>query len=287
MDEDIKRTIIEFQKNEITEHIFYDILAKKAKGENAKTLKKISRDELRHYHEWKKYSGREVKPCKFTIFKYLLISKIFGLTFAIKMMERGEEKAEKEYEKLIDKIPEAKEILHDEFEHENLLIKMIDEEKINYIGSMVLGLNDALVELMGALAGLTFALQNVRIIGMAGLITGIAASLSMASSEYLAKKSEGGEKSPFKASFYTGIAYIFTVLFLVFPYFILSSYYFALLATIFNAFLVILLFTFFVSVVKDLVFHKLFIEMMGISLGIAAISFVIGWIVRIVFNVEV
>ncbi len=164
---------------------------------------------------------------------------------------------------------------------------MIDEEKINYIGSMVLGLNDALVELMGALAGLTFALQNVRVIGMAGLITGIAASLSMASSEYLAKKSEGGEKSPFKASFYTGIAYIFTVLFLVFPYFILSSYYFALIATIFNAFLVILLFTFFVSVVKDLVFHKLFTEMMGISLGIAAISFVIGWIIRIVFNVEV
>ncbi len=99
MDEYIKRTIIEFQKNEITEHIFYDILAKKAKGENAKILMKISRDELRHYHEWKKYSGKEVKPCKFTIFKYLLISKIFGLTFAIKMMEKGEEKAEKEYEK--------------------------------------------------------------------------------------------------------------------------------------------------------------------------------------------
>ena len=108
----------------------------------------------------------------------------------------------------------------------------------------------------------------------------------MASSEYLAKKSEG-EKSPFKASFYTGIAYIFTVLFLVFPYFILSSYYFALLATIFNAFLVILLFTFFVSVVKNLIFHKLLMEMMGISLGIAAISFAIGWIVRIVFNVEI
>jgi VIT1/CCC1 family predicted Fe2+/Mn2+ transporter len=46
------------------------------------------------------------------------------------------------------------------------------------------------VELTGALSGLTLAFRNTRLIAMAGLITGIAASLSMAGSEYLATKSE-------------------------------------------------------------------------------------------------
>ncbi|MDI6704563.1 MAG: VIT1/CCC1 transporter family protein [bacterium] len=82
---------------------------------------------------------------------------------------------------------------------------------------MVLGLNDALVELTGALAGFTFALQNTRVVAMAGLITGVAASLSMTTSEYLSTKSEGGAKSPFKASVYTGSAYVLTVMFLIFP----------------------------------------------------------------------
>ncbi|HHF56548.1 MAG TPA: rubrerythrin family protein [Thermoplasmatales archaeon] len=285
-EEELKKLVMEFQKNEITEHLFYDILSKKAKGKNSEVLGKISRDELRHYMEWKKITGKEVKPNRLKLWKFIILSKIFGITFAVKLMEKGEERAEEAYKKLIDYIPKAKEILQDETEHEEMLVSMIEEEKLNYIGSMVLGLNDALVELMGALAGLTFALQNTILIGTAGLITGIAASLSMASSEYLSKKSEG-EKNPGKASFYTGIAYIFTVLFLVFPYFILKNYYLALLATIFDAFIVILLFTFFVAVIKDKVFHKLFLEMMGISLGIAAISFAIGWIVRSVLGIEI
>ena len=47
---------------------------------------------------------------------------------------------------------------------------------------MVLGLNDALVELTGTIAGLTFVLTNTTLIAMAGIITGIAATLSMAAS---------------------------------------------------------------------------------------------------------
>ena len=59
---------------------------------------------------------------------------------------------------------------------------------------MVLGLNDALVEFTGALAGYTFALQNTLLVAMTGLITGVAASLSMATSEYLSTKSEENAK---------------------------------------------------------------------------------------------
>ena len=103
-------------------------------------------------------------------------------------MERGEEKAQTTYGKISEFVPSAKEIVEDEDKHELELINMLDEERLRYVGSIVLGLNDALVELTGALAGLTFALQNTRLTAMAGLITGVAASLSMATSEYLSTK---------------------------------------------------------------------------------------------------
>ncbi len=147
-------------------------------------------------------------------------------------MEMGEDDATEKYTEIAKRIPEAKSIADDEIVHEKMLIDMIDEERIGYIGSMVLGLNDALVELTGALAGLSFAIQNTRIIGFIGLITGISAAMSMSASEYLSKKSEKGKKSPLKASFYTGIAYILTVLMLVLPYFLIEKYYFALLGTL-------------------------------------------------------
>ncbi len=98
------------------------------------------------------------------------------------------------------------EMARDEQHHEEKLIEMIDEERLQYMGSVVLGLNDALVEFTGALAGFTLALNDTKLIALTGSITGIAAALSMASSEYLSTKSEKTHnKRPVKAAIYTGI----------------------------------------------------------------------------------
>jgi len=153
---------------------------------------------------------------------------------------------------------------------------------------VVLGLNDALVEFTGTLAGLTFAIQNSQIIAVAGLITGVAASLSMAASEYLSQRSDATDgTSPKKAAVYTGLTYIVTVSLLILPYLVLSSPYIALVCTLAGAVLVIFCFTFYISVAKDLPFYKRFAEMAVISLGIAAISFVIGLLIRVLLNVNV
>ncbi len=287
INKELKKAILGFQKSEITEHNIYSILAKRAKGKNSEVLERISKDELRHYNKWKKYTGKDVRPSKYGVWKFLFISRIFGLTFAMKMMEGGEEGAQEVYSRIKKDIPETGKIISDETEHEKLLVNMIDEEKIGYIGSMVLGLNDALVELTGALAGLSFALQNTLLVAVAGLITGISASLSMAASEYLSQKSEGNAKSPLKASFYTGIAYVLTVLLLISPFFIFPVYYISLGVTILMAVLVILFFTFFTSVVKEISFKKMFTEMLVISLGVAGISFVIGVLVRVFLGIEI
>jgi len=287
LDKETKKAVLTAQKNEITEHFIYEKLSQSIKDpHNKKILKHISSDELKHYNFWKKYTHENVKPDKLKIWKYFFISRILGLTFGIKLMERGEEQAQVTYEKISKFLPDAKSIVKDEDEHEKQLVNLIDEERLRYVGSMVLGLNDALVELTGALAGLTLALQNTRLIAMTGLITGIAASLSMASSEYLSTKSEDAQ-NPFKASIYTGSAYVITVLFLIFPYLLFTNFYFCLGFTILNAITVIFIFTFYISVAKDVSFRNRFFEMTIISLGIAALTFGIGFLIRIFFNVDV
>jgi len=281
---DIKKKLLEFQREEITEYHFYMILSRRIKGENKNVLERIAREEKNHYEILKRHTGEDVKPDKAKLLKYSILQRVFGLTFAIKLMEKGEKGAQEGYSLISDKIPEIKKVIEEEEEHEKLLINLIDEEKLEYVGSMVLGLNDALVELTGTLAGLTLALRNTRLIGIAGLITGFAASLSMAASEFLSRKSEGGEKNPIKASIYTGVSYIITVILLILPYVLFKSYLVALLFTILIGVFIVFVFTFFVSVVKELDFKKRFFEMAGISLSISLVSFLVGWVLRVFFN---
>jgi VIT1/CCC1 family predicted Fe2+/Mn2+ transporter len=288
LDSKTRDILLTSQKNEITEHFIYSKLSQSARDEqNNEILKQISNDEMEHYHFWKEYTNKDVNPNRLKIWRYYLISRILGITFGIKLMERGEKKAQVIYEKISEQIPSAKKIIYDEDIHEQKLVNMINEERLKYISSIVLGLNDALVELTGALAGFTLALQNTNLIGITGLITGIAASLSMGASEYLSTKSEESEKSPAKAAIYTSIAYVLTVFLLIFPYLILTNVYLCLGLAIIDAIVVILIFTFYVSVAKEIEFKKRFLEMALISLGIAALSFVIGYLVNTIFNVTI
>ncbi|MGB9176761.1 MAG: VIT1/CCC1 transporter family protein [Methanoregula sp.] len=276
------------QRSEITEHhIYTKIAAATPEPGNRDVLSRIAAQELEHYGIWKRYTGQEVAPDRKRIWFYYLVARIFGMTFAIKLMEGMEQRAQSVDQSFIDLIPEMPQMLADEKAHEQDLIALIDEERLKYIGSVVLGLNDALIEFTGTLAGFTFALQNNRVIAMAGLITGVAASLSMGASEYLSQRSDGRQTDPLKAALYTGATYILTVVLLILPYLLLQSLYGALALTLAGAVLVIFLFTFYIAVAKDLPFWRRFAEMAAICLGIAAISFVIGLVIRNFLNVTI
>jgi vacuolar iron transporter family protein len=278
-----------FQKNEITEHHIYSRIAKRTSDpHNREVLERIAGEELRHYAIWKQYTEQDIAPDRLRIWFYSFIAWLFGLTFAVKLMEGVEQGAQAADRANILGIPEMPAMLENEAQHERELIALIDEERLRYIGSVVLGLNDALVEFTGTLAGLTFAIQNSRIIAVAGLITGVAASLSMAASEYLSQRSDTtAGTSPKKAAIYTGLTYIVTVTLLILPYLVLSNPYISLVCTLAGAVIVIFCFTFYISVAKDLPFYKRFAEMAAISLGIAAVSFVIGLLIRVLLNVNV
>jgi VIT1/CCC1 family predicted Fe2+/Mn2+ transporter len=283
----VKRILV-FQKSEITEYRIYAKLAAAVKDpDNSRVLKRIAADELRHHDFWREQTGREVRPCFWKIFLFFWMARILGITFAIKLMERGEEQAELNYTEISQAVPGARQIAEDEDQHEKELIGLIEEERLNYMGSVVLGLNDALVELTGALAGLTFALQNTRLIALAGLITGIAASFSMAASEYLSTKSEGKAERALTSAVYTGIAYILTVFLLILPYLLVQNHFLCLGVTLLIALTIIFLFNFYISVARDYSFGKRFLEMAGLSLGVALLSFAIGFVIRHFLGIEV
>lgn len=280
--------LLQFQNNEITEFQIYENLAKRVKDpKNQRILRRIAADEKRHYETWRKHTRLHVRPNRFKVFFYTLLARLFGITFGVKLMERGEQGAQAAYAELSKVIPEAAQVQEEENQHEGALLALLDEQALQYVGSIVLGLNDALVELTGALAGFTLALQNTQLIALTGIITGIAAALSMAASEYLATKSEETDKRPLRAATYTGIAYLCTVVILILPYLFLTNYYVCLAVTLAAALSVIVIFNFYISVAQDISFRKRFLEMAGISFGVSAFSFLLGFVVRKFMGIEI
>ena len=281
--------IKKMQQGELTESVIYAKIAQFAKGEeNKKTLLRLSQEERAHYEIWKRYTGIEMKPEKGKVFWYTLMARILGFTFAVKLMENGEEAAQDEYENLAEEVPESLAIREQEVEHEHALLAMLDEERLQYVGSMVLGLNDALVELTGSLAGFTFAMQNTRLIALSGLIIGISATFSMASSEFLAARSEGRDDA-FKSCTYTGIAYLLTVVALIAPYLIFpnSQFILALVCMLIIVVLIIAGFTYYTSVAQEEPFKSRFLEMAIISISVAVVSFFVGIAAKAFLGVDI
>ena len=278
-----------FQQNEATEAEVYRRIAQRTKDAgNRDTLLRFADEEAKHAAIWQRYTGEEMRPQAGKVRRYALIALVFGFTFAVKLMEKGEAKAQISYEELAREAPEALDIRADEEAHEQALLAMLDEERLSYVGSMVLGMNDAMVEMTGTLAGLTLAMQNTRLIALSGLITGIAATLSMASSEYLSSKSEG-RPDALKSATYTGIAYLVTVALLILPYLLFDEahYLWAMGTMIVIVLLILVVFNYYISVAQDLPFKKRFGQMAGISLGVAALSFVIGILVKQFLGVDI
>jgi len=281
---DAQRAVLRSQlRNELTEAIVYDNLSQRQPVEhNRNLLARIAADERRHAKQLASLLGEEARPNRFKAARAILVARILGLTFGLKLMEKGEGLAGDAYRMFANDLPELIKIAEDEDAHETALLSLLDDERLNYMGAIVLGLNDALVELTGALAGFTFALNGSRLIAMTGLITGLAAAMSMAASAFLSARadSDSTDRHPGKTACYTGIAYVCTVIILIMPYLLLSNVKLSLAIMLASALGIIALFNFYLSVAKDAPFRKSFLLMAGISTFVATVSFGIGYILN-------
>ena len=275
------------QRDEATSYEVYRRLSQVEKGPaNRDVLLRIAADEKRHYALLRTRTGRDVRPARGKVWFYVLLARVLGVTFAMRRMELGEKDAGRLYANYPD-MEDFVGMARDEERHEQELIGLIDEERLAYMGSVVLGLNDALVEFTGALAGFTLALGDSRLIALTGSITGIAAALSMASSEYLSTKSDKEPgKRPVKAAIYTGIAYVVTVVALVMPFVLISNALAALGVMLAAALLIIALFNYYYAVARAESFRRRFTEMAVLSFTVAGISFLIGYLLKALTGIE-
>lgn len=284
----VRAVLLSAQSTEMTEQHIYRRLSFLVRDRSTKRiLERIADDELSHYRFWKTYTGQDVAPSALKIFLYVWIARVFGVTFGVKLMEKGEQSAQAVYRTVVRDVPDAANILREEEEHEKRTLGLINEELLTYVGSIVLGLNDALVELIGALAGLTLAFQNTKFIAVAGLITGVAAAFSMAASAYLSVKTEGEKRKPLTSAVYTGVAYLATVVVLLTPYVLLRNLWACLALSLFLAVTIIATFSYYLSVVRDTPFRRRFVEMVALSFGVALLTFSIGLILRRTLRIEV
>lgn len=271
--------LIKIQKNEITEYYVYKKLLQYAKNSHHKAiLEKIADEELNHYKVLKGITGLDIKPKRFKVFIYVTGAKMLGLNFMLKLMESGEADAYDYYKTL--NYTQLTLLAESEKEHENNLISMIDEDILKYAGSVVLGLNDALVELTGALVGFTFAISDIKMIAAVGFIMGFAASMSMGVSNYLSVKNEKSEKHPIKSAFYTFFSYLITVSILIIPYLIFLNKFYALVCVIFSVISIIAIFNFYVSISMGYSFKKRFLEMFLLSMAVAFFNWLIGIFIK-------
>ncbi|MEN6619890.1 MAG: VIT1/CCC1 family protein [Rikenellaceae bacterium] len=242
MDQKIKKLVLTTQQAEETEHLIYMRLSKQSNDKNnAEVLQKIGQQEKGHAKFWQNKSGEEVKPDMWHVSCTVWLARLLGLSFVLKLMEKREGTGSRLYDQLAEYFPEAKAFSEEELIHEKELLAMLDEEGLQFVGSIVLGLNDALVELTGALAGFTLAMSDNKVISLVGLVTGISAALSMA-------------------------ALLITVVLLILPFLLLASKFVALAITLLTAVLIIFLFNYYISIAKDLNFKTRFLEMTFISL---------------------
>jgi vacuolar iron transporter family protein len=153
----------------------------------------------------------------------------------------------------------------------------------NHSGDIVLGMSDAIVEIGSSLIGLTFALASTRLVAATGIIIGLAASLSMAVSEYFAAR-EYGVKKPITGAVYTGVTYLLVVILLIAPYLLFTSTRAALSTLGAIVIVIIAAYTYYISKRKQESFTKRFIQMLAISFIVGIISFISGILVKPLIN---
>lgn len=281
-----------FAYHQYRDYVIFTEMAKRERVAAFKSiLEQLSESEYKDYSYWLQFSPRKkfYVPRRDVLF-FLLLRRICGLTFTAKFLERDEKEIIEAYQRFVQTADEplrseAAQILEHEREHERMLISEIREGKVEFLGSIILGLNDGLVELTGALIGFTFALQQNRMVGILGLITGVSAAFSMSASAYLQARYDR-TRDPRTAALYTGGTYLVVVGLLITPFFLSAEIAFALACL--GAIIGMLIFTtsFYASVVFERRFIAVAREMGLLSVGVALLSFFVATILKNILDIQ-
>ncbi|MEM0020578.1 MAG: ferritin family protein [Fervidicoccaceae archaeon] len=291
--DDLKNSLEKFCIDEYVDSKIYEALAKQEKDSRKReVLQRMSLEERQHYEFWKSLIGSECRTTgiKRKILTMLMLRKLFGLTFTSLFLERHEAEVVEAYESIAQKLPQQfskmlEKIIEEEEKHERETISEIDERIVKYMSFVILGLADAIVEINGVHAGFLGVTESTIVTGIAGLVVGLSAAISMASAAYLQAKHEAG-KSPKTSALMTGVAYILAVVALALPYFIIRHMLSAFAISVSLGIAMIAGFTFYASVLQDKKFTREFLESVVLMMGTALASYLFGDLLGTVFGIR-
>lgn len=245
-----------------------------------KVFEEAAKDEVAHYDLWRSIGGDCASKLLDLVawFKALLYF-LYGATITLKHLEAGEEEAIEAYESLAKSYPELRDrmenIIEEERIHEKTIADSVEEERVKYIGSITLGISDALVELTGIYTGSLGVFDSPLAAGLTGILAGVSASISMGVASYAQARHEGRAK-PGRAAFYTSLAYLIVVLVLAAPYFIAKSIRDAFISMIIVALIVVAYMSFYSSVLHERKYVRELAVTAGLILGISTILYILG-----------
>jgi len=279
----------EFCRDELFDYMVYRELASIERDPDIRrALESFSEHERRHYEFWKSIAGScgEVSGLKLKL--YLLMRRFLGLTFTLKLLERHEGEVIEAYKRYLERLSgdaraRLEEIIRDEVEHERGLLNSLAEREalVRYLGFIALGLADSIVEITGVHAGFLGATATTLAAGVAGLIVGLSAAIAMAGAAYLQAKHGGVEEKlrPGVSAIATGSSYFIAVVLLALPYFLTHSMVLAFTASLVLAVTLVLLFTFYSSVINDREALRETLENLAILFGVAIASYLFGTVI--------
>ncbi|HVB13000.1 MAG TPA: VIT1/CCC1 family protein [Nitrososphaerales archaeon] len=279
--------------DEYTDYIVYKRLAESSRTKDPKLkeiLTKLSKVEWKHYEFWIKYSPEsKERPKSWAVYVTFFLRFLFGITFAIKFLEKHEDESVKRYKSVLPMIPEEDrknfdEMIADEVEHESTLMNETKGKYIKYISFVVLGLADAIVEISGIHAGSLGIYNRTELAGLAGIIAGAAASIAMASAAF-AQAKQGFEGSATVSAGFTGVSYFVSAIILATPYFLTKSMSIAIGSSITLAIIIIAFISYYNSIISNAKFLRDFSELAGIALGASGALFLFGFVIRSVFGI--
>ncbi|MEM0490296.1 MAG: ferritin family protein [Ignisphaera sp.] len=279
-------------RDEYEAYTLYRALTKSRWGKKYRSiLEKAAEDELHHYRFWTSVVGKcTTNFTRIKVLLYTIVLYLFGLTVTLKFIESRETDASRIYRELSESRPDLKDslskIIGDEERHEAEFASSIDEGRVRYLGSITLGISDALIELTGIYTGSLGAFENTISAGLTGFLAGVAASISMGIASYSQAKHEA-HKNPKLSALYTSIAYLIVVILLALPYFVIKSMIFAFMAMVIIAIVVVAYMTFYTTVLHNRNYLREFIETTTMILGVSLLLYILGSILGKLIGIEI
>ncbi len=279
-----------YAREELFNVHFYSWLANRVKiPALRKILQDFATEERKHYDFWRAYMGKDTDYSAFRLWWYKILVWLLGPTFVIKLLERDEHRIIESYRRLAEVMPSPQReallsFVEDEEKHEEAFLEAIGEAepRVKYVGFIVLGLSDAIIEITGVHAGFLGISHRPLVAGVAGLIVGFAASISMASAAYLQAK-QNQAVSALQSALYTGFSYLLAVVALALPYFFTNSMLWAFWLSVGMAILLIIAFVYYSCVLFGRNFRSEAVESIVVLGGTTILSYGFGEVLRRVF----